>query len=59
MKNLEIDETIVIGLKENTVWNSPAKQKKYNKDFFLPKFGLSTTYKETIKLGAYPKMVKI
>lgn len=29
------------------------------RDFFLPKLGLSIKYNDTIKLGAYPNIVRI
>jgi hypothetical protein len=59
MKNLLIDEMIINWSNANIKWKTPLNAKKYSIDFFLPKFGLSTKYKDRKKLGAYPKIVKI
>ena len=57
MKNLDMDETIVINSKQNIKWNTPARQKKIVSDLFLPNFGWSMINKESKKLGASPNIV--
>jgi hypothetical protein len=59
MKNLANDENTVNGLMENIRCESALNIKKYLSEFFLPKFSLSTSITESIKLGIYPKTVKV
>lgn len=54
MKNLATDENSVIGYNANNKWEKALNKKKYFKEFFLPKFGLSINNNETKKEGASP-----
>ena len=59
MKNLLIEDTRVICLKQNIVSMTPAIKKKITKDLFLPKAGWSIITKDRIRAGASPITVNM
>lgn len=58
MKNLAIDERMVIGVRMKRKKTTALNKKKYFKEFLRPKFGLSIKNKETRNEGASPITVQ-